>query len=129
MLTADGDDGLLVNVVGNYTEGHLVNIKGALTQLKVTADSHWTLTLDPINVLVVDKNRSQGHGDDVVYVDNGSKAAFSHNGKDNFAVLGVAKDGRDLLINEIGSYHGTVGLNTPEILMITADGDWTITQS
>lgn len=129
VLTADGDDGLLVNVVGNYTGRHLVNVEGALTRLKVTADSHWTLTLDPINVLAADKNRSQGHGDDVVYVDKGSKTAFSHNGEDNFAVFGVAEDGRDLLINEIGSYHGTVGLNTPEILIITADGDWTITQS
>lgn len=106
-----------------------MNVEGDLTRLEVSADSHWTLTLDPISVLAADRDRCSGHGDDVVFVDKGSKAAFTHNGADNFAVVGLSGNGRDLLINEIGTYHGTVGLDTPEILMITADGDWTITQS
>ncbi|MGI8417083.1 MAG: hypothetical protein ACR2P2_12945, partial [Nakamurella sp.] len=129
VLKADGEDGLLVNVVGSYTGRHLVNVQADLTRLEVSADSHWTLTLDPISVLAADRNRSSGHGDDVVLVDKGSKAAFTHNGADNFAVVGLSANGRDLLINEIGAYHGTVGLDTPEFLMITADGDWTISES
>lgn len=129
VLKADGEDGLLVNVVGSYTGRHLVNVQADLTRLEVSADSHWTLTLDPISVLAADRNRSSGDGDDVVLVDKGSKAVFTHNGDGNFAVKGLSANGQDLLINEIGHYTGIVGLDTPEFLMITADGGWTIAQS
>ena len=33
----------------------------------------------------------------------------------------------DLAVNEIGAYTGTVRLEGPSVVQVTADGDWTIT--
>lgn len=52
---------------------------------------------------------------------------MTHSGYSNFAVwLYDADDNRDLLINEIGNYTGTVFLDgaSPLMLNIEADGDW-----
>ncbi len=130
VLQGDGQDTLLVNAIGSYSGRHFVNLAGDLTRLQVSADSSWTITLEPVSVLTGDKNRTQGHGDDVVYFDKGSKAAITHTGEANFVVQETSDSaGKDLLVNEIGNYRGTVPLNTPSVLEITADGDWTIAPS
>lgn len=130
VLQADGQDTLLVNVIGSYRGRHYVNSGGDLTRLEITADSSWNITLDPVSVLTADTNRTQGHGDDVVYYDKGSKAAVTHHGDSNFSVLAYSDSGgRDLLVNEIGNYRGVVPLDTPALVQINADGDWTITPS
>jgi len=130
VLQGDGQDTLLVNAIGSYSGRHFVNLASDLTRLQISADSSWTITLEPVSVLARDKNRTQGHGDDVVYFDKGSKAAITHTGEANFVVQETSDSaGKDLLVNEIGKYRGTVPLNTPSVLEITADGDWTIAPS
>lgn len=129
-LIADGADGLLVNEIGAYAGRHLVNLSSDLTHFEVNADGSWTITIDPTTVLADDPNRQSGHGDDVVYYDSGSKATISHSGESNFAVTEYSSSGgRNLLVNEIGQYNGTVPLNTPSIVQVNADGDWTIEPS
>lgn len=128
VLKVDGEDGLLVNEIGAYSGRHLVNMSGDLTQLEVNADAPWTITLNPTTVLAKTANRTSGHGDDVVYYDTGTRAKITHSGEANFVVIAYS-DGRDLLVNEIGNYRGTVPLHTPCIVQIIADGDWALTPS
>ena len=53
--------------------------------------------------------------------------AFTHQGDSNFSVLAWNEDGRDLLVNEIGEYNGTVRSPTGIVFyQITANGDWTV---
>ena len=54
-----------------------------------------------------------------------SRLSATHNGSSNFAILGWG-DRRDLLVNEIGTYSGTVRLGNPLALEIKADGEWTL---
>jgi hypothetical protein len=56
-----------------------------------------------------------------------SKVTFTHNGSGNFAVTVFYGNDQDLLVNEIGSYKGTLFLNTdkPVTFDIQADGEWT----
>lgn len=83
-----------------------------------------------------------GSGDDVVNVPGLpagalAVATFTHQGGANFSVQAFGPDTEDdfgeLLVNEIGSYTGTVPINFPAQLTtqvtdfdITADGAWTI---
>lgn len=54
-------------------------------------------------------------------------ATISHDGSSNFAIESHSADGdRDLLVNEIGSYDGTVRMSDAVALEINADGNWTI---
>jgi hypothetical protein len=58
-------------------------------------------------------------------------ATCTHDGESNFIVESFASDGTsiDTNVNEIGSYRGTVLLaaaETPAVLKVVADGDWTI---
>ena len=56
-------------------------------------------------------------------------ATFTHKGGGNFVVMQSDGTWPDLLINEIGTYNGTVPLSSgPSLLLITADGKWTMTE-
>lgn len=129
VVKTDGDESLLVNAIGSYSGNHLINVMdGSLTSLiEVNADAPWTLTItDPKDAPQV----LAGRGDQVIIVPAGTtKAALSHNGTSNFAIWVLNEDGRDLAVNEIGAYEGTVVLRTPAFVQITADGDWTISPS
>lgn len=57
-------------------------------------------------------------------------ATISHQGTSNFAVwaLDANLNRRDLLVNEIGAYTGTVRVERGTAgLEINADGSWTVT--
>ena len=55
--------------------------------------------------------------------------AISNKGGGNFVVMQSDGTWPDLLINEIGTYNGTVPLSSgPSLLLITADGKWTMTE-
>lgn len=128
-LQTDGSETLLVNDIGAYRGRHFVNAAGDNTRYTVTADASWTITLEPTSVLAAEKNRTSGSGDDVVLYDTGSKATVTHTGESNFAVIENGDGGKDLLVNEVGNYTGTVPLSPPCIVQITADGDWTFIPS
>jgi len=87
-------------------------------------------TFDPITL--------EGSGDDIIDIpvvaDFPVVATFTHRGSSNFAVVSYDEGGGrlDLLVNDIGSYDGTVSLNfsvPPAELEITASGPWTVTIS
>ena len=75
-----------------------------------------------------------GRGDDVVSeISLGTgiyRIHFTHSGVRNFVVWSYdATDDKELLVNEIGNYDGTVLLNgrSPYSFEITADGEWSYT--
>lgn len=77
-----------------------------------------------------------GRGDKLLKLGVGDQPyalAITHRGSANFAVQALAPNGEanDLLVNEIGSYSGTVPINFDEgtttgALKINADGAWTV---
>jgi hypothetical protein len=61
------------------------------------------------------------------FVNSGGPATLTHSGSSNFIVRAWGFPDRDLLVNEIGNYAGTV-LVAPGLYAwdISADGSWTI---
>ncbi len=124
---ASGD--LLVNEIGSYsgtTAYGLTGLSDDATSLEVTADGSWTIEIAPL--AEADDFEGSGSGDGV-FLYSGEAAAMdaSHSGESNFAVWQMSDGwmGSDLLINEIGSYSGTVPLTAgPALIAITADGSW-----
>jgi hypothetical protein len=125
---------LLVNTIGNY-EGTLpfdFLEDEDTARFEVTASGNWEIQILPVNQIrrVDIPGTFTGTGDDVVafmgledpdlLVIDASKAdsnfvVFSYNG------------GKDLLVNEIAPYTGTVIVSREAvILQIIAEGDWSI---
>lgn len=123
-----GSEQLLVNEIGKYSGRILFDMaEGEDTKrLKITANGSWTVTALPMEKLRRFKDKISGEGDDViVYVGDGGVADIKHTGESNFAVQTYNGDGRELLVNEIGSYSGEQLLPADgAIVEITADGDW-----
>ena len=54
-------------------------------------------------------------------------ASINHAGDSNFVVTAYGASGRDLLVNEIGSYNGNVIIDDNVLVLeIVADGNWSI---
>lgn len=96
-------------------------------RVEVTASGSWTLTAGPLSsARRISGGRALGSGDDVVLLDGTGRMTITHDGESNFAVLSHG-DGRDLLVNEIGRYSGTVLVSSDALLVeIGADGNWTL---
>lgn len=120
---------LLVNEIGAYSGTHLIDTStrsGPTSTVEITADGSWTLDIADITTA---SDATSGAGDSVVWVKSGNKVAITHDGEHNFVVTAVGARSGDLLVNEIGPYTGTKAIDTPAIVDITADGNWTITPS
>ena len=64
-----------------------------------------------------------------MYLYDGDAAdwAIQHSGSKNFSVAQYGETIPNLMVNEIGSYKGTVpAVGGPSVVTITADGKWTI---
>jgi hypothetical protein len=127
---------LLVNTIGNY-DGYLaVDFldREMTTRFAVTADGPWQLDLLPLeSAEIVDVPGTISHaGDYVFWLRSRSKAdllkAQSSPQMSNFAVYAYSKSGgRDLVINEIAPYSGTVPIAPDTFLVVvTAEGQWTL---
>lgn len=121
---------LLVNEIGNYTGTVLFDaMKGEATAaLKITAGGSWNVTLVPLaSIRSFDGTTPMtGTGDDVFrYTGAAKPATFIHDGTSNIAVHHYGSR-RDLLINEVGAYTGTV-VWAPGIYTVIADGNWSAT--
>ncbi|GAA2012464.1 TM2 domain-containing protein [Microbacterium ulmi] len=120
---------LLVNTIGAYSGTTVfgVNALGDATQLQITADGAWTLTITPMSAATA--LPASGSGDGVFfYTGDAAAMTFAHTGERNFVVYQETGSAFDfgLLVNEIGAYQGTVPVKAgPSIIMITADGAWT----
>lgn len=121
---------LLVNEIGSYNGRVPVNLRGDSTALQVEAGGEWTISLLPITHAVHYVGTSlSGSGDDVLFVEDTAIYSITHNGQSNFVVWVYSEDGTDLAVNEIGNYSGNVPVRGPAIVVVSADGAWTITKS
>ena len=110
-------------------EGEAVGI------LEITATGNWEVTIEPLTqarLVFCSEGSAVGEGDDVVVVvdfsDSGGAATLTHNGDSNFTIWAWGVAGRDLLVNEIGAYNGTVLVESGLFIWeVSADGDWTVT--
>lgn len=121
---------LLVNTIGAYTGTTAwgLNALGEGARLQVTADGEWSITINPMGAAPA--LAASGAGDAVFLYDGGAGAlAVTHDGTSNFVVIEDTASAfhMGLLINDIGSYAGTVPLAAgPSVIAVTADGNWTL---
>ena len=114
---------LLVNTIGAYsgTTSYGFNSLGEPgVTLQITADGNWNLTIAPISTapaLV-----ASGVGDGVfLYEGDAGKLTVTHAGTSNFAVMEETNEAfsMGLLVNEIGTYTGTVPLSAgPSVISV-----------
>lgn len=139
----DGENiDLLVNEIGSYSGRHLMVIDDIFTEspagFEVQSNGAWTITVFPVLPDYIDVHSASdgpyaGSGDDfflMVNEDGENRAAITNGGSSNFVVFAVTS-GRDLLVNEIGSYEGTVRTPNDEFILfsVLSDGNWTIDMS
>lgn len=124
---------LPVNTIGTYEGTTFVSADGwdATSKLQVTATGTFEITLSPVSKAAAFSE--SGSGDTVMqYTEGAATVSFTHDGESNFVVHENSGSdfGPDLLINEIGSYDGSVPLRSgPSILIVQADGSWTASAS
>lgn len=120
----------IVNEIGNYDGIRPLNFERgeAVAEFEIAADGAWTIEVSPITSARMwsPSTPIEGDGDEVVLADGVEGAAmFTHDGGSNFQVTAWG-DSRDGLINEIGTYDGTVRVPAGTLLVeIVADGTWT----
>lgn len=126
---------LLVNAIGSYTGTALLDESdwgNRTTQLEITAEGPWTITVKSTKVLPAygAGQAVSGKGDTVFrYTGANSTRQLTHSGSRNFIVWSYAnvKDQMDrLLVNHTGRYSGRVTYPGPRLVEVTADGSWTI---
>ena len=123
---------LLVNTIGAYEGTRPLNLDAEpVREMEITADGSWTATVNPITEADEFTGEAQGSGDSVLIAPDGlsGRLDITHNGEANFVVQAHGNGFPDLLVNEIGSYDGTVRVSGALVLAISADGQWTIVQS
>jgi hypothetical protein len=134
VLQTDGAESLLVNTIGAYSGEQWADVTDGsnTTTLTVKAQGSWTITVGGIDMAQTATGTVSGTGDDVVVLNaNTTQAAITNHGQGNFVIQDVSASGgsRNLDVNEIGSYSGTVPLAGPALIQITSDGSWSINPS
>lgn len=124
---------LLVNEIGSYSGTRPIDFLNAehTSRFEVVADGSWKIEILPLTSArsLSIPGKMSGTGDDVITLRGSTPdvATISHTGDSNFAITSYGASGRDLLVNEIGSYNGTVIVNGDTIILeIVADGSWSI---
>jgi len=124
---------LLVNVIGSYKGTVPLDFleNESTTRLQITSSGNWTIEILPITEMRRETIPGQitGLGDDVVYL-NGTNPDLlkvdASSAQDNFVVWSYGSR-RNLLVNEIAPYTGTVIMpNDTTILVIQATGKWSL---
>lgn len=125
----DEYEDLLVNTIGNYTGDVLVDGSGTY-ELEISADGDWNITSDGLSI--DDTTSFSGTGDSVTGITShsGGNWHITYSGKRNFSVVeyGESLGYMDLLVNEIGSYDGTVKAESGDNIFfkVNSYGNWTI---
>lgn len=94
----------------------------------ITADGPWNIEVLPYTEAEDLSDSSVGDG---VFIHDGDSGVLeaTHDGQSNFVVREEADQlfSSGLLINEIGSYQGSVPVQAgPSIFIVEADGNWTV---
>ena len=120
---------LLVNTIGAYegVSAYGLSSFGDGVKLKITGSGAWQIAIAPLSAAPTMKFPVSGKGDAVyLYGGKAEDWTITNTGKSNFVVTQYA-DFPNLLINEIGSYSGTVPANDgPTVVTIKSDGNWAI---
>lgn len=125
---------LLVNTIGAYsgtTAYGFTAFGDPGVNLEISADGNWSITFAPISAAPQIAVPGGGLGDGVFLYDGAAAIwSFTHDGSSNFVVLQHSDSlFANLAINEIGSYSGTVPMDSgPSVILINADGNWTIAE-
>ncbi|MBH0109903.1 TM2 domain-containing protein [Salinibacterium sp. NG22] len=121
---------LLVNTIGDYagTTSYGFNALSDGVTLQIKADGAWSLLIAPVSAAPLLAESGTG---DAVFLYNGdaAKLTATHSGDSNFSIIEETDKAFafGLLVNEIGSYNGTVALSTgPSAITVGADGAWTL---
>ena len=120
---------LLVNTIGYYSGTTTTALgKAEAKYLEVSADGPWTITLSLLADMPTLESGEWYYGDMIGRIDSSSsKLSIENQGEGNFVVRGVDSDGKvKLLVNEIGSYSGTVANRGYFMVIVESEGDWCI---
>lgn len=124
-------DELAVNTIGAY-DGILpldILVGQDSKALEIDADGAWTVEIRPLTSIRSFDAAIEGVGDDVVLFNGDTMVAeVSNQGSSNFAVW-LYGASSDLLVNEIGPWSGSVPVRDSGVMVITAEGPWTISGS
>ena len=121
---------LLVNTIGAYAGTTVYGFRSLSegATLQVTADAAWTITIAPVSTATT--LATSGTGDSVYFYEGPTgQLTATYSGSSNFAVFEETGNAFDfgLLINEIGTYSGTVPLTAgPSVITVNADAPWTL---
>lgn len=122
---------LIVNTIGAYSGTGAFGLSSFsdATSLQVTADGDWSITIAPISAAPVTALPAAGLGD-VVFLYDGDPGtwAITHDGDANIAVIQFGGLFPNLMVNDIGPYTGSVPVQAgPSVIVVNANGNWTIT--
>jgi hypothetical protein len=127
---------LLVNEIGSYS-GMIFLSRGysfspsSARHLEIEDAEEWTAKVAPASSAPQFLAAAKGSGDSVLrYGGSRVRLEITYSGEGNFSVTTFSKDGfyGDLLVNEIDEFSGTVVLPSDEYIVVSADGDWTLTK-
>jgi hypothetical protein len=124
---------LLVNTIGDYEGTIFFNIRDDddIARLSIKSSGDWTIEVLPLSMTRHENipGTITGKGDDVVYLTGGTPDILIIDASitsRNFIIFAWGDD-RDLVVNEIAPYTGTVIVSSSTMLLeIKADGDWSI---
>lgn len=123
---------LIVNTIGDYHGTQLMLTKNNKNPyyLEINSSGNWDIDFQPIESASFIENGATLSGDDVVFLppQDAKKLNITYSGEHNFVVRGVSlSTGRiDLLVNEIGSYSGSVPNKSYAMLLVESSGDWSV---
>ncbi len=123
------DRDLLVNEIGSYN-GYVYLEGTSPLSLEVESSGFWTIQVE--RLAQTDLKEFSGTGDYVTEICSITSGTyhFTYNGTSNFVIWIYTTGGRDLLVNEIGSYDGKKIVKIPSgskaFFVINASGNWKI---
>lgn len=119
---------LLVKEPGPYsgTTFYSDEVSGKVAKLQVAGEA-WTVTVSPVASAPEFAGSATGTGDAVLlYPEKVSALQVSHDGKRKF-VVSMDGNGQGIVVDTVGAYEALVEVRPgPAILLITADGNWSI---
>ncbi|MEX0913488.1 MAG: DUF2510 domain-containing protein, partial [Demequina sp.] len=131
ILETNGPDSLLVNHIGSYSGERIINVSDGdvTTRFTISSSGSWTLTIADLATAEVFDGAAAGSGDRAIFMaDTFEVVNVTYEGESNFVVYGYGGDSfSPLVINEIGSYNGTVEMTGPAFVQVISEGDWSIT--
>lgn len=123
------DRDLLVNEIGSYDGYVYLNGESPLT-FEISSSGPWKIEIESLPK--TSEYNFSGNGDYVTDIFTTSSGVYeiTNSGKSNFVVWIYTTSGRDLLVNEIGSYTGKKKVSIPSdsnaFFEINSSGSWTI---